>query len=94
MITAVVIGVLTMGALLGGIKSISRITVLCVPMMIALYLAQDSFGTAANVTGDMAVGRVVQGLASRVKGIEIPEDDQELQGAGAAAATDSEERDA
>ena len=63
-------------------------------LMIALYLAQDSFGTAANVTGDMAVGRVVQGLASRVKGIEIPDDDQELQCAGAAAATDSEERDA
>ena len=51
MITAVVIGVLTMGALLGGIKSISRITVLCVPMMIALYLGFGAYIILVNYQG-------------------------------------------
>ena len=46
-------------------------------LMIALYLAQDSFGTAANVTGDTAVGRVVQGIAERMKGIHMPEADED-----------------
>ncbi len=28
-------------------------------LMIALYIAQDSFGTAANVTGDAAIAAIV-----------------------------------
>lgn len=31
-------------------------------LMIALYLAQDSFGTACNVTGDAAIALIVDGL--------------------------------
>ena len=30
-----------------------------VALMIALYMAQDSFGTAANVTGDGALANIV-----------------------------------
>ena len=30
-----------------------------VAFMIALYMAQDSFGTAANITGDGAVSAIV-----------------------------------
>lgn len=30
--------------------------------MIAIYLAQDSFGTATNVTGDGAIALIVNGV--------------------------------
>lgn len=30
-----------------------------ISLMIALYIAQDSFGTAANVTGDAAIAVMV-----------------------------------
>ena len=33
-----------------------------VALMIALYMAQDSFGTAANVTGDGALANIVDAL--------------------------------
>lgn len=36
-------------------------------LMIALYLAQDSFGTACNVTGDGAIAILVNKLASSAK---------------------------
>lgn len=32
-------------------------------LMIALYLAQDSFGTACNITGDGAIAIIVNKLA-------------------------------
>ena len=50
-ITAVVISVLTLLALLGGIKAISKITVLCVPLMIALYLGFGLYIVAVNYHG-------------------------------------------
>ena len=37
-------------------------------LMIALYIAMDSFGTACNVTGDGAIAMVVNTLAHRHKG--------------------------
>ena len=37
-------------------------------LMIALYIAMDSFGTACNVTGDGAIAMVVNTLAHRYKG--------------------------
>lgn len=39
-----------------------------VALMIALYLAQDSFGTATNVTGDMAISKIVETIGDRVIG--------------------------
>lgn len=45
-----------------------------VALMIALYLAQDSFGTATNVTGDMAISKIVETIGDRVIGTE--EEDQ------------------
>ncbi len=35
-----------------------------VALMIAIYLAQDSFGTAANVTGDGAITMMINSLKS------------------------------
>ncbi len=36
-------------------------------LMIGLYMAQDSFGTAANVTGDGAIAIIVDKLMGRDK---------------------------
>jgi Na+/H+-dicarboxylate symporter len=36
--------------------------------MIGLYLAQDSFGTACNVTGDGAIAMFIDGVRDRVSG--------------------------
>ena len=41
-----------------------------VALMIALYLAQDSFGTATNVTGDMAISKIVETIGNRMIGTE------------------------
>ena len=35
-------------------------------LMIALYMAQDSFGTATNVTGDGAINLIVDRFARKV----------------------------
>lgn len=39
-----------------------------VGLMIALYMAQDSFGTAANVTGDGAIALAVDKFTAKLKG--------------------------
>ncbi len=36
-----------------------------IALMIALYLAQDSFGTATNVTGDGAIAVLMNGLQKK-----------------------------
>ena len=36
-------------------------------LMIALYIAMDSFGTACNVTGDGAIAVVVDKIAGKQK---------------------------
>lgn len=46
-----------------------------IALMIALYLAQDSFGTATNVTGDAAIASITERIASRFEGDE--QDQQE-----------------
>lgn len=38
-----------------------------VGLMIALYIAMDSFGTAYNVTGDGAIAMVVGAIAGKSK---------------------------
>ncbi len=37
-------------------------------LMIALYIAMDSFGTACNITGDGAIAQIIDRLFSRRKG--------------------------
>ena len=39
--------------------------------MIALHAAQDSFGTATNVTGDGAIAIIVDYFISKKKGNEV-----------------------
>lgn len=34
-------------------------------MMIALYIAMDSFGTACNITGDGAIAQIVERIFRR-----------------------------
>ena len=46
-------------AALGVLTSMLGFTEVAIGLMIALYMAQDSFGTAANVTGDGAVSLIV-----------------------------------
>ena len=41
-----------------------------VALMIALYMAQDSFGTAANVTGDGALAHIVDRFTNGKKGLQ------------------------
>jgi len=43
--------------------------------MIALYLAQDSFGTACNVTGDGVIALWADRFAQRDQGAPLPEQD-------------------
>ncbi|MBB6715714.1 dicarboxylate/amino acid:cation symporter [Clostridium gasigenes] len=47
------------------------------PIMIALHAAQDSFGTATNVTGDGALAIIVDYIMNRKKDVEIEEDDED-----------------
>ncbi|CAM3203798.1 dicarboxylate/amino acid:cation symporter [Filibacter tadaridae] len=46
-----------------------------VALMIALYMAQDSFGTATNVTGDGALAMIVDKFTKKVDGIDSETDD-------------------
>ncbi|MFQ2102729.1 dicarboxylate/amino acid:cation symporter [Aeromonas sanarellii] len=46
-----------------------------IALMIALYLAQDSFGTACNVTGDGVIALWADRFAQRDQGAPLPEQD-------------------
>lgn len=35
--------------------------------MVVLYITQDSFGTACNVSGDNAIGSIVNTIAAKMK---------------------------
>lgn len=63
-------------AALGILQTMLGFNETMVALMIALYLAQDSFGTAANVTGDGALsillGRFTKAKASKTVNIEKP----------------------
>ena len=52
-------------AALGVLSTMLGFTEQMLPIMIALYLAQDSFGTACNVTGDGAIAIIVDKLTSK-----------------------------
>ena len=52
-------------AALGVLESMLGFTDAMLTLMIALYIAQDSFGTACNVTGDGAIAVVMDALAGR-----------------------------
>ena len=49
-------------AALGLLESMLGFNEVQLSLMIALYLAQDSFGTACNVTGDGAIAIIVDAL--------------------------------
>ena len=48
------------------------------PIMIALHAAQDSFGTATNVTGDGAIAIIVDYFISRKKGNSIEQNNDDI----------------
>ncbi|SMG31893.1 dicarboxylate/amino acid:cation symporter [Dethiosulfovibrio salsuginis] len=52
-------------AALGVLESMLHFSPTMLSLMIALYLAQDSFGTACNVTGDGAIAILVNKLTGR-----------------------------
>lgn len=58
---------------LGALQSVLGFNEAMLALMIALYLAQDSFGTATNVTGDGAIAKIVDAFAGR-KGDAAAED--------------------
>ncbi|MED1562371.1 sodium:glutamate symporter [Alkalihalobacillus alcalophilus ATCC 27647 = CGMCC 1.3604] len=60
-------------AALGVLTSMLGFTEAAIGLMIALYMAQDSFGTAANVTGDGAVITLVDKFAKEDIGQEVEE---------------------
>src|SRR5690625_7255380 len=51
-------------AAVGLLESMLGFGATAVGLMIALYMAQDSFGTATNVTGDGAIALIVEKLRS------------------------------
>ncbi|PYZ93517.1 dicarboxylate/amino acid:cation symporter [Salipaludibacillus keqinensis] len=55
-------------AAIGVLTSMLGFSEAAVGLMIALYMAQDSFGTAANVTGDGAIALAVDKFTSKLKG--------------------------
>ena len=50
-------------AALGILESMLGFTQPMISLMIALYIAQDSFGTACNVTGDAALALMVNKIS-------------------------------
>ncbi|KAJ49476.1 Na+/H+-dicarboxylate symporter [Clostridium tetanomorphum] len=57
-------------ASLGALESILGFSKPMLTLMIALYIAQDSFGTACNVSGDQAVGMIVDKIQKNSSTIE------------------------
>ena len=57
-------------AAIGLLESMLSFDATMVSLMIALYLAQDSFGTATNVTGDGALSGLVDRLTSEKKSVK------------------------
>ena len=52
-------------AALGVLTAVLGFSESAVGLMIALYMAQDGFGTATNVTGDGAINQILDRLAGR-----------------------------
>lgn len=60
-------------ASLGILESMLGFGTLEKPLMIALHAAQDSFGTATNVTGDGALAIIMDKILTKSKKVEIKE---------------------
>src|SRR5699024_5974908 len=58
-------------AALGILASVLGFTDTMLALMMALYLAQDSFGTATNVTGDGALTLIVDKIGDKETSSEI-----------------------
>ncbi|WP_125152297.1 dicarboxylate/amino acid:cation symporter [Clostridium rectalis] len=58
-------------ASLGVLESILGFTKPMLALMIALYIAQDSFGTACNVSGDQAVAMIVDKIQDSSESISV-----------------------
>ena len=54
-------------AAVGILQSILGFDETAVALMIALYIAMDSFGTATNVTGDCAIAVIVDKIGEKFK---------------------------
>ncbi|GAA0743662.1 dicarboxylate/amino acid:cation symporter [Clostridium oceanicum] len=61
-------------AALGVLKSILGFSEPMLGLMIALYIAQDSFGTACNISGDQAVAMIVDKISKGMKKEEKSEE--------------------
>ncbi len=59
-------------AALGVLTAVLGFSEAAVGLMIALYMAQDSFGTAANVTGDGALNQILDRLAGELEEAPSP----------------------
>lgn len=64
-------------ATLGILESMLGFNPVMISLMIALYIAQDSFGTACNVTGDGAIAVIVDKIASLISSDENTSDTTE-----------------
>ncbi len=74
-------------AALGIIKSMLGFTDGMSELIIALHLSQDSFGTACNITGDQAIGIIVDRFYKKMNTADKPKD--EAENSEAKALTDS-----
>ena len=63
-------------AALGLLESMLGFGAIEKPIMIALHAAQDSFGTATNVTGDGAIAILVDYIINKKKGNSISKEDK------------------
>lgn len=54
-------------AALGVLTAVLGFSEAAIGLMIALYMAQDSFGTATNVTGDGAINQILDHMAGQVE---------------------------
>ena len=59
-------------AALGVLESMLGFNSIMLNLMIALYIAQDSFGTACNVTGDGAIAVLINSITGK-KANEVKE---------------------
>ncbi len=51
----------------GALTAVLGFSTDAIGMMIALYMAQDSFGTATNVTGDGAINQILDHMAGQIE---------------------------
>ena len=54
-------------AAIGILQSMLGFDETAIALMIALYIAMDSFGTATNVTGDGAIAVIIEKISKKIK---------------------------